>query len=154
MAKLIILSGVPGAGKSTFARENQWGGPVVILSTDNIRKTLTGNASCLDKDEIVWRYIYAVLEKPHVNATYIVDATNIATKRRLSYLQYVGNFESIEFIYLHVAGDVALGRNSSRDRKVPESVINDMLKMAESNSNFMELISAGYDKVTIIDNNE
>lgn len=152
MAKLIIMSGVPGSGKSSYVENNKWSGPVVVLSTDNIRKTLTGDASCLDKDEIVWRYIYAILAKPHVNATYIVDATNLVSKRRNSYLKYKNNFESVELIYMHVDVKTAIERNMNRDRKVPENVIRDMIEMAESNADFNKLILDGYDKITIINN--
>lgn len=152
MAKLVVMSGVPGSGKSTYARTCNWNGPVIILSTDNIRKTLTGDAGCLDKDEIMWRYIYAILAKPQFNATYIVDATNLVAKRRKSYLQYKNNFESIELIYLYVDTEVALERNASRDRHVPEKVINDMAEMAKNNMNFTELLEAGYDKITVIKN--
>lgn len=152
MAKLIVMSGVPGSGKSTFARDNNWNGPIVILSTDNIRKTLTGDAGCLDKDEIVWKYIYAVLAKPHVDATYVVDATNLVSKRRKSYLQYKNNFKTIELIYLYVDIETALARNASRDRHVPEKVIQDMSEMAKHNMDFEDLLLAGYDKVTVIKN--
>lgn len=152
MARLIILSGIPGSGKSTFARDCNWHGPVVILSTDNIRKTLTGDASCLDKDEVMWKYIYAILDKPHVDATYIVDATNLVSKRRKSYLQYKHNFNTIELIYLYVDTDIALARNAARDRHVPEKVIYDMSRMAKNNMNFTELLEAGYDKITVIKN--
>ena len=151
MAKLIILSGIPGSGKSTFAKEYNEG-PLVILSTDNIRRMITGDAGCLDKDDVMWKYIYEILAKPHVNATYIVDATNLVFKRRKSYLEYHRNFDTVELIYLHVDLQTALERNAQRDRHVPEHVIKNMYEMASANMNFMELLDAGYDKVTVIKN--
>lgn len=153
MAKLVILSGIPGCGKSTFINNYHWGGPVVVLSTDQIRKTLTGDASCLEKDDMVWKYIYALLQSPPVNATYVVDATNLVLKRRKSYLQFKNKFTSIALWYLAVDLDVALHRNATRDRHVPEHVIRNMYEMAMANLNVQQLIDIGYDEVRIIANN-
>lgn len=153
MAKLVILSGVAGAGKSTFINNYFWGGPVVVLSTDQIRKTLTGDASCLEKDDMVWKYIYAILKNPPVEATFVVDATNLVLKRRKSYLQFKNKFTRVELWYLAVDVETALNRNAQRDRHVPEDVIRNMYKMAMDNMNIGELIEAGYDEVRIIANN-
>ena len=153
MAKLVILSGIAGSGKSTFINNYKWGGPLVVLSTDQIRKTLTGDASCLERDDMVWKYIYALLSSTPVDATYVVDATTLVLKRRKSYLQFKNKFDSIALWYLAVDVDTALSRNAQRDRHVPEHVIRNMYEMAKANMNIQELIELGYDEVRIIANN-
>ena len=153
MANLIILSGIPGAGKSTFVNTHKWNESVVVLSTDQIRKRLTGDASCLDRDNEVWKFIYDTLARPHVNATYIVDATNIVAKRRKSYLEYKHNFDSIRLYCLLVDLEVALERNERRARHVPEDVIINMHKSLLKNMDAEDLLKAGYDEVRFITNN-
>lgn len=152
MSRLVILSGVPGSGKSTYATEHNWNEPVIVLSTDNIRKKLTGDASCLDKDDMVWGYIYTVLASPCMDAVYVVDATNLVARRRKTYLAFKDTFDTIELIYLYVDLETALKRNAERDRHVPEKVIHDMMEMAAKNMNFADLLEAGYDKISIIKN--
>lgn len=155
MAKLVILSGVAGSGKSTFIKNYKWGRPVIVLSTDAIRKKLTGDESCLERDKEVWKYIYDTLEKPTVqDAVYVVDATNLAIRRRKSYLQYKNRFESVELWYLSVDVDTALKRNAERSRHVPEDVIRSMHESAKTANLELEwLLHLGYDEVRVIANN-
>ena len=153
MANLIILSGIPGAGKSTFINKHNWGGPIIVLSTDLIRKQLTGDASNLSKDTEVWKYVYGALEHPHSDVTYIVDATNLVAKRRKSYLPYKKNFDNIKLYCLLVDLEVALERNEKRTRHVPEDVIISMHQSLLKNMDIDDLIQAGYDEVRFIANN-
>lgn len=61
MANLYIMSGVPGSGKSTFARQLA-GETGIVLSTDNIREQLTGSADDLSQDSAVWAAVYSGLD--------------------------------------------------------------------------------------------
>lgn len=153
MADLIILSGIPGAGKSTFIKNYKWNRPIIVLSTDAIRKYLTGDASNLEKDNEVWKFVYEALEHPFKEATYIVDATNLVAKRRKSYLKYKDNFDSIKLYCLLVDLEVALERNEQRSRHVPEGVIINMHESLKKNMDIDDLIQAGYDEVRFIANN-
>jgi predicted kinase len=84
---LIMMVGIPGAGKSTWiaqnAREN-----TVVVSPDDIRRELSGNVSDQTQNTKVWflakeRTIAALRAGKDV----ILDATNVATKSRKRFLE-------------------------------------------------------------------
>jgi len=81
---LNLLIGPSGAGKSTFAKNMELG---LIISSDEFRANMTGNAQDMSLDSIIWREIYDIAEnlllKHHVIA---IDATNLRTKTRRKFL--------------------------------------------------------------------
>lgn len=80
MAKLIILVGAPGVGKSTFAKE--LGGQIV--STDEIRKKLYGNENIKYSDEIAE---YLIKEKKISLAS--LSQKQIALKKHEICIEYI-----------------------------------------------------------------
>lgn len=95
--KLFMLIGLPGSGKSTFARnrvkfyDNKWRETeLVIVSSDSIREELYGTRSC-QKDptrifEIARERVIDSLEQGY---DVIFDATNITRKNRISFLNKI-----------------------------------------------------------------
>ena len=88
MAKLIVLSGVPGSGKSYFAdafRKEVGNGHVYVVSSDALRYEVTGNQQNMEEDKLVWKLFYGMA---HVYAMdkggiCIMDATNSVCKYRV-----------------------------------------------------------------------
>ena len=62
MAKLIVLSGVPGSGKSHFcdAFRKSMGGHVYVVSSDALRYEVTGSQQNMDEDKLVWKLFYGM----------------------------------------------------------------------------------------------
>lgn len=89
MKTFILMIGLPGCGKSTWAEQyRRTHKNVVILSSDEIRKELTGEYQNFTMEEMVWKTLderiasYALSEE---NITVIVDATNLKNKYRIHY---------------------------------------------------------------------
>ena len=97
---LIMMVGLPGSGKTTFAKSipkhfcNSYGikeSEFVILSSDDIRDEMFGcyrkedNAKVFD--ELNKRTIKYLLEKKHV----IYDATNLSRKKRINFWNEINN---------------------------------------------------------------
>ncbi|MFA5422183.1 MAG: AAA family ATPase, partial [Bacilli bacterium] len=63
--KLIVLSGIPGSGKSTYAHEYAFKhGDVAIVASDQIRLELFGRADDFSNEDSVWkRFESLILEK-------------------------------------------------------------------------------------------
>lgn len=132
MKTFILLSAVPGAGKSTWALQYQMTHPhVYIVSSDDIRKELTGVYQNWDKEQEVWDlYFKRIIEYRDLfdDVTVIADSTNIQNKFRLFYGQNVTGFDKKCLIILDRPLDIVFKQNLERssDKIVPEDVIKSM----------------------------
>lgn len=130
--KFIMLVGIPGSGKSTFAEElhdeifNS-----VIVSSDAIREEFFGDAS-VQSDA---KRVFAEMEKRTKDClmqgiSVIYDATNIAENHRSRLLNKLKEMRlsDITFVCYRVECELetAIARQFIRDRVVPENVIRKM----------------------------
>ena len=87
MNKLIVLSGVPGSGKSYFSAllRLQKKTHVYVISSDGLRREILGNQRNLSEDELIWRIFYALTKaySEDKNGIVILDATNAKKQYRL-----------------------------------------------------------------------
>ena len=119
------MVGLPGSGKSTKAQElaRQYNG--IVLSSDTIRKTLTGSEADQSKNEIVFRELYSMMrEMLKEGKTVIIDATNVSLKGRLHTLRETRGIPCQKIAYVvNTPVDVCIQRDLSRDRTVGVDVI-------------------------------
>lgn len=133
MKKLIALSAIAGAGKSTFAKHykiNHKDENVFIVSSDEIRKELTGVYSNLDYEKEVWEIYFRkinILRDSNDEVTIIADSTNILNKFR-KMLGIIEGFDFKELVVITKDLPLILKRNRERDRAkyVPEFAIKNM----------------------------
>ncbi len=119
---MIVLVGLPGSGKSTWARTQA----MQTLSSDEIRKLLSGD----ETNQSIHGPVFATMR--HLLRTRlqtdpaptIVDATNLRRRDRRPWLQIAKQFGvTAEAVYFDVPLELALARNAKRDRVVPADVI-------------------------------
>lgn len=127
MSRLIILQGVPAAGKSTWAREfikgkKDW----VIVNRDSIRDG-RGDYWIPEQEEYI-----SDLEEYHVTRALerglnvIIDATNLNPKTKAKWRQIAGQFSiKPEWIEFTITYQEAIERDSKRERPVGKGVIRD-----------------------------
>ena len=138
MKNLIVLRGCPGAGKSTWIKEN--GLEQYTLSPDNIRmlasapiltETNTDATISQENETYVWSLLYELLEKRMQNGDFtIIDATH---SRSTDFSRYNSLCESYRYrkyvvSFTDVPKEVCIERNHNRDayKKVPDDVIEKM----------------------------
>lgn len=141
---LIMMVGVPGSGKSTVARNlrKYFGFPVV--SSDDIREQLYGNAEIQGNPAEVFAEVYRRGRYFLDQVNYcILDATNCS---RSSCDKVVKNLRPNRVIYIIMDVDIetCLERNAARDRVVPEKVI---YKMQSQFDTTVESIDNGQNDV-------
>ncbi|QGG48636.1 ATP-binding protein [Heliorestis convoluta] len=121
MAEFHMLCGIPGSGKSTLV--NKLSG--YLVSTDKIREFLWGNASILDKDQLVFHIAKDVVQYMLArNEDVIFDATNLTRRNRRPFLKIAKNHQAKVTLHLvRTTLPTALQRNAQRQRKVPEAAI-------------------------------
>lgn len=145
MAQLIYLVGLPGSGKSTFAKGYIERG-YKVFSSDAIRAELYGDESVQDNPQKVFNLLHKrIKDVLSAGENCIYDATNVKSKTRIAFLNEIKNI-SCEKICVVVWApiEVCKERNAVRDRSVPDYVIERMWKNFET-PYFFE----GWDKIKL-----
>ena len=127
--KLILLVGIPGCGKTTYAKNyiKECGG--VHLSSDLIRKELYGDESTQGNPNEVFSLMQTrAVEALNNGQDVIYDATNITRKDRSSIISMCPKFVQIESHVVWAPIEACIERDASRDRTVGAEVIHKMLK--------------------------
>lgn len=131
---LILLCGIPGSGKSTYAKDyiarNE---NTIHLSSDAIRKELWGDESIQGNPAEV----FALMQKQAVDAlndgkNVVYDATNITRKDRSGIISICPKFAKIECHIIWAPIETCIERDSIRGRTVGVEVIDRMLKRFQS----------------------
>lgn len=143
--RLILLVGVPGSGKTTYAKEHIEAN-TVHLSSDTIRAELYGDESIQgDPAEV-----FSLMQKRAVEALndgkdVWYDATNITRKDRASIINICPPFAKIEVHIIWAPIEVCIERDKERDRTVGKAVIDKMLKRFQA-----PYYDEGIDEIKII----
>lgn len=129
MSKLIVLVGLPGSGKSEYAKMLEKEG-YIICSSDQMREELFGDEKDQDHNAEVFQKlhekIYNLLRGGY---DVVYDACNINSKRRKQYLDSLRGINCIKEAHVIATPyDMVLEQNANRDRVVPKEVIDRMYK--------------------------
>ena len=129
MPKLVLIVGIPGSGKTTYAKSyiKQYSG--VHLSSDFIRKELYGDESIQGSPNEV----FALMQKRTVEAlndgrSVVYDATNVTRKDRAGIIAACPKFVQIEAHVVWAPIKTCIERDAARERTVGKTVIDRMLK--------------------------
>ena len=131
MKRLVVLSGLPGSGKSTYAREREKEGAFVI-SEDDVRESLFGSIRPYSM-EPVFAKMYQEANSYFVNhkdGEAILDSAYLSDFERVIPLQKVKGFDRAELVIFLTPEAVCLERNANREenRRVPSSVMSFLAK--------------------------
>jgi len=129
---LILTIGLPGSGKSTWARQQP---DAVVIERDAIREELTGDMRNHTQEPRVTRVanerVFAALD---AGKTVIVADTNLRSKYRKAWHHAArqAGAEYSEQSFLHVPVSVCIERDAQRPNPVGEEVIRRMHQVATS----------------------
>ena len=127
--RVLLMSGVPGAGKDTWLAQHRPGLPVVSL--DEIRSELD-----VDPGDNQGHVIQAARElcRVHLRAgqDFAFNATNLTRQLRQRWLNLFADYSArVQIVYLEPLLSTILSQNKSRERDVPEKVIHHLLAKLE-----------------------
>lgn len=146
--QLLLLVGAPGSGKSTIREQLVNQSPdVVVISMDDRRKELTGDANDQSRNNEVFswqqREVYKAMK---AKKNVVVDATN-TTKKLRKVLWDIGRRygAACGAFYWDLPLETLLERNAKREKRVPDEVVKRFYDTMES------VMPWEADKVKIID---
>lgn len=151
----IMMVGLPASGKSTIAKKLKTeyelkGERCTIVSTDEIRKELFGDASIQDNKEKVFgmtknKAVQALKRGDHV----IYDATNVNSKKRKRILTelkpYIQNMHQTKAIVTACLPATCIERNKTRETQAGVAAIHMFYNNFE-----IPFHEEGFDKIEII----
>ena len=119
MPKVVVLVGIAGSGKSTWAKSS-------VISSDEIRRLLRDDPADQTIHRIVFRTMRDMLRRRlelGMPVTYI-DATNLTRRERRPYIKIALSYGcEVEAVFFDTPLEVCIERNHERERKVPEEVL-------------------------------
>lgn len=129
---LSLLVGIPGSGKSTWARSFVLAHPrYQIVSTDNLRAALYGDEAIQGDWRQIWQRVLTdwregieAIRQGELDGV-IYDATNTRRKNRREAIAAARDlgFTAITLVWFDLPLSLALERNRGRSRQVPVDAI-------------------------------
>lgn len=142
--RLIVLVGLPGSGKSSWAKEQG----AAVISSDHMRWLLADD----ENDQTIHREVFASvryllrrrfeLRRPLT----IMDATNLTRRERRPYIRLAQMHGCrVEAVFFDTPLETCQLRNRSRTRVVPPEII-EMLAARLA----LPSVDEGFDAVTVV----
>ena len=156
MNHLIVLSGVPGSGKSYFSAsfKNAKNKHVYIISSDQLRKMVLGDQRDLSEDDLIWKIYYALVEAYSIdkNGIVILDATHSKKVYRLDNIKpFKPLYDQIDLVCFRLEKEVVYAQNKDRENPIPYE---NLLKLIEQFEMPDDEEYAFYDHIDIIRDHE
>jgi len=137
MLRFFMTVGLPGCGKSTWAQNNKGHYNMFdeVFSSDEYREKLLGDVNDQTKNELVFKTLHTdIIHALKEGKSVCLDATNLTRKSRSKIINLI-NQNKIDCEKIAVLFIVDLERiyrqNKSRERVVPEPIIQKMLERFE-----------------------
>ncbi len=144
---LIVMVGISGSGKSTFANGLKTSLGATVVETDAIRLELTGNA----EDQTQNGRVFATARNRVDNLlkqgkTVVIDATSLTRRDRKEWVEIAKkNGARVRAFVVQADLATAKKRNATRERQVPEWVIDKQFAKFSVPSE-----SEGFDSIKIV----
>lgn len=156
MNKLVVMSGVPGSGKSYFSNtlKRIKGSHVYIVSSDQIRAMLCGNQQDLSHDKVVWEMYYELAKaySKDPDGIVILDSTNSTTNYRVDSVKPLKSyFNEIDLVSFKLDKTTVLNQNLQRDWPIPTDALKDLIERFEVPN---EIDKEFFDNIWIVESND
>ena len=127
--EVVLISGLPGAGKDTWIKQNRANWPVISL--DMNRKEL--KVAPTEKRGAVVRVAKTrARELMRRRQSFVWNSTNVTRTLRRQLIDFFASYgDRIHIVYIDAPFEVLVRRNRYRQERVPEQVIHKLANMLE-----------------------
>lgn len=127
--RVTVMSGLPGAGKDTWAAANRPDHPV--LSLDAIREEL-GVRATDNQGQVIQAAHERARDYLRTGTDFVWNATNVTRLTRSKVLRLLRDYNAhTEIVYIEVGPDQLLRQNRARPDGVPDAVIAHLMRKLE-----------------------
>ena len=99
---------------------------VYIISSDQLRKEITGHQQDLSQDELVWKIFYSLAKSysEDKNGIVVLDATNAKKEYRLDNIKpFRDLYDNIDLVCFQIDKQLVLKQNKEREFPIPEDAL-------------------------------
>lgn len=142
MTKFIMMVGLPGSGKSSWAEAQG----IKVFSSDTMREEYYGDASFQGDNNLIFELLHKrIIENLEAGNDSIFDATNLNSKKRRHFLNKIADLD-VRKIAVVAAKPIeqCIENDKSRKRHVPEYVINRMRTQFQ-----IPMLQEGFDEIKL-----
>jgi putative nucleotidyltransferase with HDIG domain len=123
--EVVLMSGLPGAGKDRWIEENLTGWPVVSL--DRLRADLDVDPED-DQGPVVQRAREEAREHLRAGRSFVWNATNLSRRLRATCLRLLADYDArVRIVYVEAPEPTLRAQNRARKAVVPDRVIDALL---------------------------
>lgn len=123
--EVVVMSGLPGAGKDTWIAENDRGWPIVSL--DRIRER-RGVRPTDDQGQVIQDAREAAREHLRAPRTFVWNATNVSRRVRRQVISLAADYDArVRIVYVEVDASTLWKRNAQRPDGLPRSAMRKLL---------------------------
>ena len=125
MSIMICLAGLPGVGKTTWAKEFMKRHPdYLYFSPDAYYERINGDDTKRDHTFEIWMAMFRDIHTAEMNGDNIlIDSDNLTYAQRNQWIEWFPNFDNYFLLYMEEEFDVCMERISKRRRTIPEIVM-------------------------------
>ena len=156
MSKLIVLSGVPGSGKSYFCKtiKKIKESHVYIVSSDELRREITGRQSNLNEDELMWKIFFSLAKTYSLDkeGVVVLDATHVSKKMRVDRNKKLKHlFEEVDLVMWNIDKQIVANQNLQREYPIAPDVLERFYQILELPTEDDEKF---FDKIIMVTSND
>ena len=129
MNKLIVLSGVPGSGKSYISiliKDRMKNGHVYVVSSDTLRTQIAGSQKNFDYEELMWNMYYEMAKTYSLDKDGIVilDSTNSRRMYRIDKVKPLKDlFGEVDLVTFELDKLTVMRQNMEREFPIPSDAL-------------------------------
>lgn len=126
MAKMYLMTGPSGAGKTTFAKKFAEDNHLQYLGIDDFYALINGSDQRHEDETDVWLIFYKAIQLAEQHGRDIIIDTNAPTPtKRTQFLDWFSTFEP-HLIYVTAGYDLCQKNNQTRSRIIPQDQFDEM----------------------------
>ncbi|MCL6560668.1 MAG: AAA family ATPase [Firmicutes bacterium] len=145
---LLVLSGSPGCGKSTFA--SRYFRDTEIVSSDECRRLVSDSETNMAASREAFKlFRFTIARRLALGRLTVADSTALTGRARYDLLRIGRKYGfNVTLLVFNIPEEVCLARNAGRDRRVVRPVIARMQKMLRQSLKMVE--EEGFDAVHVL----
>lgn len=156
MNKLIVLSGVPGSGKSyiSLLLKERRKSHLYIVSSDNLRAQIGGSQTNLSNEKLVWDMYYKLAKVYSLDKQGIVvlDSTNAKTEFRVDkVLPLKKSFNELDLVVFKLDKITVMEQNLDRKYPIPSDALE---KLIDNFEDIGDREKEFFDNIYIVDKHD